>query len=232
MGEHVRNIGFHSFAYSGIAEVEFNSVDAYIPIWDNPLAINFPEYPFHENTLTSITIGEQVTVIPNYLFGGVIFQTEELEFPDSLTEIGIQSFSNMDTTMKGISSLVIGENVKKIGSSAFCRWDIGTLFYNAREAEVAGDYPFYISRIGDFRIGEEVTVLPSRLLSKVQIDLDTLIIPDNVVKIEDDMLYGETKNGKHIGRAEIGGKVSYMGKRAFGDVVIDRMVVHAVTGYP
>lgn len=65
-------------------------------------------------SLTSLTIGENVKIIPDYTFA-FCRQLTEIVIPDSVTSIGKASFQ----TCERLGSITIGKNVQTIGDSAF-----------------------------------------------------------------------------------------------------------------
>lgn len=230
IGENVKEIGQEAFAENEIDTIHYNAVNA-----ESKPHGGAAFGTFEHITVSDITIGNQVTVIPEHLFYGIDYTTDTLVLPDCLTTIGAWAFYGNIS----IGELTIGENVASIGKMAFAVDEIGTLNYNAVEARVEGmteseNYrnPFWGVIVGSLQIGEQVKSLPDSLFYAMGLTQDKLVVPDSVTYIGAYVLShaGDYNSGKttKIGTLEIGENVSHIGNAAFGAGTFDKAVVRAV----
>ena len=225
-GENVKEIGEYAFDSNEIDNINFNAVNAVSePYGGTVLGV------FGYGTISSITIGDKVTAIPEHLFCGIDYTTDTFVFPESLTTIGEMAFYGDNIS---IGELTIGENIASIGAEAFARGQIGILHYNAVDARIPGaaesdryDNCFELSEIGELRIGERVKSLPDTLFSDVTLEQDTLKLPDSVSYIGAFVLSYSGGRAK-IGTLEIGENVTHIGRAAFGVNTFDKVIVRTV----
>ena len=94
---------------SGLTSVEFNAANCSIP--DD---VDGNTDPFTScSNITSFTIGNNVTVIPDYLCSGTAITS--IIIPNSVTSIGYEAFYYCDN----LTSVTIGNSVTTIGEGAF-----------------------------------------------------------------------------------------------------------------
>ena len=67
------------------------------------------------DSIVSLTISDNVKIIPAYVFNGLNHITGELTIPDSVKIIGTRAFANCT----GISKLILSRSVDSLGASAF-----------------------------------------------------------------------------------------------------------------
>lgn len=102
----------------GTTALSFGSVQAFenCPIEKLYLGRNLDYSPFKEKImLTSLTIGNFVTAIPNSAFQGCIGLSGTLLIPESVISIGNSAFDNCNS----LTSLFLGNSVASIGDAAF-----------------------------------------------------------------------------------------------------------------
>ena len=232
IGENVKEIGYQAFTWNDIENIIYNAVDA----------TQSPQYgyvatgPFGYTSVSSITIGDKVTVIPENLFCNISYTADTLVFPDCLTTVGAWAFYGSSIN---IGELTIGENITSIGSEAFARGKIGILNYNAVDAKLDGvteannhRTSFWGSDVGELRIGEHVESLPDTLFYAIALTQDTLVLPDSITYIGSYVLSHSDDNNSgqkvQIGTLEIGENITHIGKAAFGRNTYDRVVVRTV----
>ena len=94
----------------------------------------FQQWTSSSELISTVTIGDGVETIPDYLFYQCTDITS-IKFPSSVVTIGEGAF----TRCHGLTELTIGPNVTSIGQKAFeACVDIKTLYYNARHCDIAG----------------------------------------------------------------------------------------------
>ena len=107
--EGVTRIGESAFSNTGLTTLEFNAT--------NCTTCGSSSNPAFPSSITSLTIGNGVTSIPDYfLYNGS--QIENLTIPNSVTSIGRYAFWNSDSKLK---SLTIGSGLLSIGDYSFSR---------------------------------------------------------------------------------------------------------------
>lgn len=129
--------------------------------------------------IENLTIGDKVTYIPKSLFNSR-GNFSELVIPNSVEEIQYSAFYNC-----GITSLTIGENVKKIGRNAFDQNDIKELTWNAVSVkDVENNDSRYIKSTVIERcvLGAKVKRIPNYLCYGC-IQLSEVTIPEGVDSI-------------------------------------------------
>lgn len=232
IGENVKEIGYQAFMWNDIENIIYNAMDATLSSPYGQLATG----PFGYASVSSITIGDKVTVIPENLFCNIDYTADTLVFPDCLTTVGASAFYGNKIT---IGELTIGENVTSIGEEAFARGKIGVLNYNAIDAKLDGvteannhRTSFWGSDVGELRIGEHVESLPDTLFYAIALTQDTLVLPDSITYIGSYVLSHSEDNNSgtkmQISTLEIGENISHIGKAAFGRNTYDRVVVRTV----
>ena len=98
--------------------------------------------------------------------------------PSTVTSIGPEAFAYC----QNITSLTIDSNIVSIGYSAFANCpNLETVFFNPNisSSDATGAF-FNCSNIRQFRFGNTVTCIPSRLCSGCS-SIQCLVIPDNII---------------------------------------------------
>lgn len=131
IGVFVTSIGTNSFRYTKFHTLNYNAINA--TLTDNSWLNDC-------NLLTTLNIGDQVQVIPNYAFKNRNRFTGNLVLPNSLVTIEKEAFYG-DHNFTG--DLVIPNNVTSIGDHAFSNCDgfNGTLSLS-NTLETIGEYAF------------------------------------------------------------------------------------------
>ncbi len=118
--ESVTSIGEYAFAgCSGLTTVNYNADSCTSMGWDDNRHLSYPVFEGCSN-ITTLTIGENVTIIPSQAFSGcsglttVNFNATNCTHMDNEYQIGLSLFSNLN-----ITTLNIGENVTSIPNNAF-----------------------------------------------------------------------------------------------------------------
>ena len=128
----VTYIGGRAFENTGFTTVNFNATNCtYMGSYWDPVFADC-------NSLTTLTIGENVEVIPSYAFYNCSGFTGSINLPEVLTTIGEGAFQNC-TGFTG--SLVIPDNVTVISQFAFreCSGLDGTLTIGNSVTEIGGN---------------------------------------------------------------------------------------------
>lgn len=231
IGEDVKEIGREAFAGNEIENIHYNAINAVSEPYGETVLGTFGNI-----TVSGITIGSQVTAIPEHLFCGIDYTADTLVFPGSLTTVGAWAFCSDDIS---IGELTVGEHVESIGQMAFSVDQIGALNYNAVDAQIEGmteaynhRTSFYGATVGALQIGEQVKSLPDCLFYAMGLIQDTLILPDSVTYVGDYVLSrsGDYHTGETtmIGTLVIGENVAHIGKAAFGFNTYKKAVVRTV----
>lgn len=231
LGENVGFIGFEAFGENEIENINYHAVNAQSAPYGQ-----LAGGTFNNVSVSTITIGGQVTVIPEHLFCNIEYTADTLVFPDCLTTVGAGAFSGNDIT---IGELTVGENITSIGQEAFANGTIGLLSYNAVDARLDGvteannhRTSFWGADVGELRIGNQVRSLPDTLFYAMGLTQDTLTLPDSITYVGAYVLShsGDANSGKtvRIGTLEIGENVTHIGRAAFGRNIYDKVVVRTV----
>ena len=197
--ELVTDLGGEAFGNcTGLTAVNFKARNCTV-------TTNTASAPFFGCTnLTTVTWGQQVTKIPNYLFAGCSSLTGTLNLPASVTEIGYCAFEDCS----GLTgTLTIPASVTSIYGSAFegCSGFTGTLTipeavttikyyafrdcsglttvnFNARNCRTVSANVFSGDNITTLNIGNQVNFIPDNLFENCT-SLQNLTIPYNVVSV-------------------------------------------------
>ncbi len=124
--------------------------------------------------ITSLTIGDEVEVVPDNL--AYSSQITTLALPPSVKYIGQYAFGYC----YGLTSLTIPQNVIDIGLYAFYQTTgLTSLTWNARECWTNGS--MYTNNVNSLTIGNDVKILPQNFAQYSEIT--TLSIPESVTTI-------------------------------------------------
>ena len=221
----VTHIGYHPFDGSGFTTLNYN-----ITNYDEEITSSY-EAPFNGmNNLTSLNIGNNVEVIPNYIFS-ISSLTGELVIPNSVTYIGDYAFGEAGFT----GDLVIPNSVQTIAYAAFFGCGFNGNLTIGNSVTTIGDYAFNgvgftgnlvipnsVQTIayaafygcgfnGDLTIGNSVTTIDGYAFGNVGFTGD-LVVPNSVVTIGDNAFsYCEG----FTGNLTIGNSVTSIGNEAF-----------------
>lgn len=154
----------HDYAFSGCNPTEL--------IWN--VRNCFSNGKMGTSNIESLTIGNEVEVLPRYLAAGS--RITQLVIPESVTTIGDYAFSNC----QNLTQLVIPESVTTIGDFAFSGTDnLKKLIWNAKHCTSKGGMT--TKSLEDITIGPEVEILPDAFAINSQID--HIDIPTSVTSI-------------------------------------------------
>ena len=156
--------------------------------------------------ISSLSIGENVKVIPSYAFKGIGL-TNTLVIPHSVMTIGNYAFQNCS----GLTSLTIGNAVQAIGNRAFenCT-GLTSVAFNADSCTSMSDVFYGCSGLTTLTIGDNVKVIPSYAFKGLGLT-DTLVIPDSVMIIG----HYAFQNCSGLTSLTIGNAVQAIGTNAF-----------------
>ena len=131
----------------------------------------------------------------------------EYVIPDSVTEIGVQAFSNCDS----LTSITIPDSVTTIGDYAFSNCDSLTSVTIPDSVTTIGNYAFYgCSSLTSVAIGESVTTIREGAFYGCS-SLISVTIPDSVTTIGDSAFHGCIS----LTSVTIGESVTTIGDSAF-----------------
>jgi len=175
--------------------------------------------------IVTLTIGDNVTAIPDYAFRNNPNLVGSIVIPDSVTTIGSYAFNSCSN----LSEVTIGEGVTFIGEYAF--WNcpmLQTVHFNAvnctqmytRTGSSSSNWVYYSvfsynnnsghSAITTLTIGENVTKIPNYAFMGSS-NLTSLIIPNSVARIGSYAFY----YCNILSEVTIGEGVTYIGGYAF-----------------
>lgn len=163
------NVEFLGTAFTGCSNL---STVAY-----NAINCSTMYQPFGFTSLSNLTIGQNVRVIPPSLFSSCSNISGHLIIPNSVEFIGYHAFYNCS----GITELTIGASVDSIGSGAFSGMSsLNTVHYNATDCSVASGVGG--SNLSHFYIGSNVVSLPEGLIMNCP-NLTSVSFPNSLTSI-------------------------------------------------
>ena len=182
----VKYIGSSAFSCPNLTTLNYNATRGYfsggifqeVQYTYNPETGDYVSETIGAN-ITTLTIGNAVTYIPNYFMEEMSSLTQ-LTIPASVDTIGAAAFYGT-----GLTSLTIPYGVKYIGSSAFSCPNLTTLRFCARRCNAnsfAGDNLLGGTPISNLTIGDSVEYIPDSFLSGDTL-LTSLTIPASVKNI-------------------------------------------------
>ncbi len=225
VSDQVTFIGKNAFAHCVIDSLEYNSNAA-----NN--AAQVTDGLFYMAEITELSIGDNVTAVPAYLFADAEF-TEKLDLTLDVP-IGDYSFYSVWTSNGGFGSLIIGEHVTAMGKDAFEHRPIDSLTYNAVHAvngnTVTGEAAFWSCEIGSLTIGNKVEVLDSGIFCGIQITQEILEIPDSVRILGDYVIFNASwvKQEIFIDMLKVGSGVKRMNPNVFRQMIFQTIFMEAV----
>lgn len=138
---------------------------------------------YGNGTMTSVTLPNNITKIPNNLFSGCYALTN-VTIPDSVTEIGYSAFN-----ATGISSITIPESVKSIGYYAFSGCQKLQSITIPKGVTEIGDYCFsWCQGVKNVTLPEGLKKIGSHAFEGS--GLTELTLPDSLESIAKDALAG------------------------------------------
>lgn len=125
-------------------------------------------------TLDSVTIGNNVSIIPTNFINGCSKITS-ITIPESVTSIGTSAFA-----YTGLTSIIIPKNVTSIGSNVCENTRLESLHYNATHCETGSFGNYYT--LDSVTIGNNVTIIPNYFISDSK-KVTSITIPESVTNI-------------------------------------------------
>ena len=163
--------------------------------------------------LKDVTIDENTTVIPKFLFKDCTTITE-IEIPSSVKKIGHHAFKNCTSLEK----LTLNEGLTKLGYEAFTNTKITSVTIPSTLTDVyinlvTNGGPFAgCELLKDVTINENATTIPNYLFKNCT-QLEKITIPGNVVKIGEEAFISCT----NLSEIEIPSSVKQINHHAFKD---------------
>ncbi len=181
--ESVTSIGNGAFEYCpSLKTLIFNA--------ENCTYCGITHSPAFPASITSLTLGDKVTIIPDYfLLNGS--KIKSLTIPEAVTSIGMCAFNGCSSLV----SVTIPEAVKSIEEYAFSNCSsLATLIFNAENCTTCGSsyspYPVFPSSITSLTFGDKVTRIPDYFLYNNGSSIECLTIPNSVTSIGNRAFYG------------------------------------------
>lgn len=185
IGRSVTSMHFAFSGCTGLTYVAFNADSCNNNVWVNAFD--------GSSNISTITIGDNVTIIPHGLFSGCSGISGCVTIPNSVVIIGEGAFSYCS----GIDSLIIGKSVVSIMNLAFSNCNgLSYLEFNADSCISTGGYNSGQTVFGGCTnsatlvIGDNVKIIPNNAFSGFTGLQGSLIIPDSVVSIGERAFYG------------------------------------------
>ena len=255
IGKSVDSIGNSAFYQcSALSSVTFNP-DSCIYMGSGEYIDDYGNgYVFANSGLSSLTIGDNVKIIPSNAFNGCNTLSGMLNFPNSVKIIGDNAFSGCSALTGNLvlpdsifyigdaafydcsgltETLTIPRKVKYIGKNAFNKST--SVIYNADSCDTIGcisyiynDYSSAFGNLTSLQIGDNVKYIPPYSFSNKIGLTGTLIIPDSVITIGERAFAG----CNNIDTLIIGNLVSAIGQYAFyGCTGLDSLVIGNAVAY-
>ncbi|MBQ3845506.1 MAG: leucine-rich repeat domain-containing protein [Bacteroidales bacterium] len=197
----VTHIGSGAFYGTGFTTLNYN-----IPNYDEEITSSY-DGPFSGmNSLTTLNIGNNVEVIPNYMFN-ITSLTGDLDIPNSVTIIGNYAFA--ETGFNG--SLIIPNSVTYIGSNAFDATDFDGTLTIGNSVTSIGEHAFGgVGFTGNLVIPNSVQTIANGAFAGCGFD-GTLTLGNSVTSIGDYAFGGVSFTGDLV----IPNSVLTIGEEAF-----------------
>ena len=174
-------------------------------------ANSIDDNPFNNKTsIKYVTLGDEVDVIPNYLFSGCS-EVLKIDIPTSVTSIGEGAFYQCF----GLTELRIPENVTQIGHAAFwqCK-NVKTFYYDAIDCAWDGltdsDNNALPLLVENLVVGSKVKVIPAFFASECP-DLTSVSFGESVTTVGKYAFY----NCSSITSVNTSNSVTSIGEKAF-----------------
>ncbi len=202
ISENVTSIGEGAFSgCNALTSLRFNAI--------NCTSCGSSSYPSFPSSITSVTIGDGVTKIPDYfLYNGS--EIGSVNLPASLVSIGKHAFKNSTN----LTAIEIPEAVTSIGESAFSGCNaLTSLMFNAINCTSCGSSssPSFPSSITSLTIGNGVTKIPDYFMSRGR-EIESVTLPATITSIGDYAF----NNCVKLTEIEIPENVTSIGNGAFG----------------
>lgn len=220
---------YQQFAASNIGTVYYNAPAASLSHTTGISTLTSIYGMFQKAEIGEVYIGENVEIIPEYLFDSAVMELDSLTV--NAKEVGANAFAGASIS---IGTLTIGPDVEIFAESyistvnshnykQFGAATIGTVNYNAVAAGLTHTAAkgatgsvygmFWKADIGDVTIGENVEVIPEYLFDSAQMTLDELYL--NVREVGANAFYG---NSISIGTLTIGEDVEEFSESYYSTV--------------
>lgn len=186
---------------SGLTSVEFNAANCSIP---DDVDGNTAPFTYCSN-ITSFTIGNNVTVIPDYLCSGTAITS--IIIPNSVTSIGYEAFYYCEN----LTSVTIGNSVTTIGGYAFCSCRNLTSVTIPNSVTTIDNWAFSNSGLISVTIPNSVTTIGEGAFSYCD-NLTSVTIGNSVTTIGN-----KAFRGSGLISVTIPNAVTTIGERAFCD---------------
>ena len=176
----VTSIGDRAFAdCSGLTEVNFNAANCIV------MGADYPRVFSGCSSLTTLNIGNNVQIIPDYAFLGCSSLTS-ITIPNSVISIGRSTFQSCS----GLASITIPNSVTSIGSSAFYNCSGLTSVIIPNSVTSIGEYAFYnCSGLTSVTIPNSVTSIGWGAFRGCS-GLTSITIPNSVTSIGQSAFFG------------------------------------------
>ncbi len=208
IGTSTKTIGDYAFWYcKSMTTVNFNATNCSAMVTDSQYSV------FNDTTLTSgstpivtLTIGDNVTRIPDYAFRNSTHLTSAITIPDATTYIGQYAFHGVKS-----QELTIGEGLTTVGGCAF--WNcpnLATVHFNATNCttmNTSSSYSVFNSGTSNsgatpivtLSIGDNVTRIPDYAFRNSTNLTSVITIPDATTYIGQYAFYGVKSQELTIG---------------------------------
>ena len=159
IGESIHSIDERAFYCNNLQTIHFNATNCenmYTPSGNSM-------YSVFSTSVTTLTIGNNVTRIPNYAFKGFSNLTGPIVIPNATTYIGDYAFYEAGRDANNNMQLTLGNGITQIGDYAFCDCNkIGGSVNIPNTTTSIGERAFYGTQIQELTIGEGVATIGDR----------------------------------------------------------------------
>lgn len=192
----------------------FNGCTGFTSLVFNAINCTTAARPFYTcSNITSLSIGNGVQRLPDYLFYECNHFVGSLHIPQTVRKIGSNTFYNCSGFT---GTLSIPEHVDSIGMNAFggCT-GFSAIEYNAIDLHISGSSPFVgCSNVTSIQIGNSVINIPPNVFNYQNSNLSgSIVIPNSVIKVGN-MAFNIINSS--ITTITIGENVDSLGSYCFG----------------
>ena len=174
IGENVSSIGWGAFYYTNFSTIHYNAVNC---------SMGGQWLDAATNSLTTLTIGENVQVLPDGIFSDCYYVTGELVIPNSVTYLGAYAFNSCYS----LTSVTIPDGITYIGEGTF-GWCSGLETVNIPSTiESIGNWAFSnCNNLTNFVFPSSLTYIGAEAFKNCYSLTGTLEIPAGVTYIGDE----------------------------------------------